>query len=552
MPLKRVSAPVLRSATIKDNLQKIEALNLEFKERDIKEQAKQAGLKYIDLKNSPLNQDALQLTTWEQVEAKKAVPFDLAGKTIHIAAVDPKSASFQELKNHYAANGYTLEVYLCSQEGIQSTKHYFENLLTKTEVPVQTTVEEKNFVSKQDLFAGQEEVFANGNGPEMINVLNLQAVQFRASDVHFQPEEKQVTIRLRRDGELYEVLKISLKQYLLLSGEIKRVAGLKINIRNIPQDGNYQFIVNNRQVSVRVSALPSKFGESIVMRLLDTEHAVVGFETLGFIDSSRDLIMKRLTNDRGLILVTGPTGSGKTSTLYSCLNFINTPEKKIITLEDPIEYELKNIIQSEINEQEDYTFAAGLRAILRQDPDVIMVGEIRDKEAGEIALQASLTGHLVLSTIHSNDAIGTIPRLLNMGIKEYILAAGLELVIAQRLVRKICEACKIPAEVDEVTKKEIISVLADLKKRGVVVPQLQFFKGKGCDQCAHTAYQGRVAIAEMLDMTDVIRNAVLSGDSSDALLLKAQEQGFISLMEDGVLKVTQGVTTLEEVWKGLV
>ena len=553
MALKRVSAPVLRSDTVKDNLQKIEAINLEFKERDIKELAKKAGMKYIDLKNAPLNQDAVQLTTWEQVEASQTIPFDVVGNTMHLACVDPKSKQTQEATSRFAVAGYAIELYLCSAEGIASTKHYFENLLKKTEVEVSTTVEEKTFVSKQDVFKGHEAVFENGTGPEMVNVMNLQAIHFKASDIHFQPEEKKVILRMRRDGELYEVLIISSKQYVLLSGEIKRSSGLKINVRNIPQDGNYQFIVNDRQVSVRVSTLPSKYGESIVMRLLDTQHAIVGLETLGFSEKDKNLIMEKLSSDRGLILVTGPTGSGKTSTLYSGLNFINTPEKKIITLEDPIEYELKNIIQSEINEEEGYTFADGLRAILRQDPDVIMVGEIRDKEAGEIALQASLTGHLVLSTIHANDAIATVPRLLNMGIKEYILAAGLELVIAQRLVRKICDSCKTPAEVPEATRKDIDSVLSSLQKRGITIPaSIQFFVGKGCDKCANTSYQGRVAVAEILNVTDVMRKAILSGDSADTLLEKAHEQGFVSMMEDGVLKVVQGITTLEEVWKGLV
>jgi len=325
-----------------------------------------------------------------------------------------------------------------------------------------------------------------------------------------------------------------------------------MNVRNTPQDGEYEFIVNERKISVRVSTLPSKYGESVVLRVLDAEHAIVDLEALGFREEAKKLIVEKSQKDRGLILVTGPTGSGKTSTLYSILHSINSPEKKIITLEDPIEFELKNIIQSQINELEDFTFASGLRSILRQDPDVIMVGEIRDLEPAEIALQASLTGHLVLSTLHSNDCVATIPRLLNMGVKDYILAAGLELVIAQRLVRKICNACKIPVELNDAVQKEIGVVMESLKQKGKELPGNQIYTAPGCDQCAMTGYQGRIAIAEVLPVSEKIRKSILSGASSSEMLKVAEEEGFLLIKEDGVLKALEGKTTLEEVWKVLV
>lgn len=545
------SAPLLRSAE-KNNLEKIAGINLQFKEREVKDRAKKAGIKYIDLKNTPVNQDATRLMTWDQVKESQAIAFNILGKTLSLAAVDPQSAATQKIIKQFQEMGYGVEMYLCSPEGIESTAHYFEALLPTKEVVVKTTVEETGVAHEKEIFAGEEPAFEKGTGPEMLNLVNLQAVRFHASDIHFQPEKDYTAVRMRRDGVMYQVLKISLKQYSLLAGEIKRQAGLKINLTELPQDGDYQFMANDRQISVRVSALPSKYGESLVLRILDAQNATVDLDQLGFSEFNKAAMIEAIEKDRGLILVTGPTGSGKTSTLYSCLHFINTPDKKIITLEDPVEYEIKNIIQSEINEDEGYTFSAGLRAILRQDPDVILVGEIRDRETAEIALQASLTGHLVLSTVHANSAVATIPRLVNMGVKEYILASGLEMIIAQRLVRRLCEHCKVPASIPAAQQKEIDEVRKSLSEKGLHFPEGKVFRSEGCDQCAHTAYQGRIAIAEVLHITDPVRKAIAAGESADVLLEKAKQQGFVTLKEDGILKILEGKTTFEEVWKVLV
>ncbi|MGE3279234.1 MAG: GspE/PulE family protein [Candidatus Altimarinota bacterium] len=549
---ENMAAPVLRSDSNEGNLQKIEAINQSFKEKDIKAKAKKAGIPYIDLKSAPLNQDALQLTSWTNVQQTQAVPFDVGGKTVHLACVDPVSEQCKIASQQLQEKGYQIQPYICSSEGLESTKHYFDNIVPLKQIPIQTEIEEKN-MSKQDLFEESRSLFETASGPEMLNRLNLEAIRFRASDLHFQPEEKGVKLRMRRDGEMYEVLTLTPKQYTFISSEIKRVAGLKINQLNLPQDGNYQFLVNKRLVSVRVSALPSKYGESLVLRVLDAQNAIVSLDELGFSDESKKLIIEKIEKEKGLILVTGPTGSGKTSTLYSCLNLINTPDRKIITLEDPIEYELKNIVQSEMNEAEGYTFASGLRAVLRQDPDVIMVGEIRDKEAAEIALQASLTGHLVLTTVHANSAVATIPRLFNMGIKDYILASGLEMILAQRLVRKICDHCKVPAELNDSVRTEIEKAVASLQKKGITLSNAtQIFKGAGCDQCAHTTYQGRIAVAEVMNISDEVRKAILSQSSEEEILQKAEEQGFVTMKEDGIRKVLEGKTTIEEIWKVLV
>jgi type IV pilus assembly protein PilB len=554
MPTSDPKPPVLRSSNKgQTSVEKIAEINQSFKERDVKGDARTKGLSYIDLKSAPLNQDALQLSSWENVKAARAVPFDISGNELSIACVDADHLGCKKMIQDFIDQGYKILPFLCSLEGLESTKHYFDNFGHLEEIPIETsTAEGEALTGKEGLFSEEEIIFETATGPEMANHMNLMAIRFRASDVHFQPMEGQVSLRMRRDGQLYQIFMISHKQYQLLNGDLKRSAGMKANVRNIPQDGNYSYVANERKISVRVSSLPSKYGESLVLRILDARNAIVKLEELGFSQLNQKKIHQHLEKQKGLILVTGPTGSGKTSTLYSCLSAVNKADNKIITLEDPVEFELENTVQSEINEEEGYTFGLGLRAILRQDPDIVMVGEIRDKEAAEIALQASLTGHLVLSTVHSNDAIATIPRMLNMGLKPYILAAGLELIIAQRLARRLCEHCKIPAKPEQQIMEEIEQTVEQLKQRGVQIDSRNISSAKGCGKCAETGYEGRIAISEVLSISDNIRRLLLSGEAINSILKAAQEEGFVSIKEDGVLKILEGQTTIEELWKVLV
>ncbi len=526
MPQEK-GAPVLRVKKSTDDLQKIHAINEEFRERDLKASAKKTGRKYVNLKQVPLNQDALALMSWDEVKAINMVPFDLTGKLLSVAALDLDSAEVQHKEKALEQKGYEIEDFVCSPEGIQFMEHYYEQLQLPEERKIRTTVDESSSTLKKDIFSDEEKKeFEHGTGPGMINVMNLGAVSFRATDIHFQPEEKEVVMRMRRDGELYEVLHLSPLQYQLLSGEIKRTSKLKINLASTPQDGNYQFTANERQVNVRVSTLPSRYGESVVLRILDAKVAMVELPQLGFSQEVKGLVLKALKADKGLILVVGPTGSGKTSTLYSCLNLLNTKNIKIMTLEDPIEYELKNVIQSQILEDQGYGFSTGLRAILRQDPDTIMIGEIRDREVAEIALQASLTGHLVLSTFHATDAIAAIPRLLNMGVKDYILSSGLSLIVAQRLARRMCEACKTKDETDT-------------------------WRAKGCEQCANTGFLGRIAIGEALVLSEALQKLILAGVSSQDLRTQAAKEGFVSMKDDALKKVQEGKISVDEMRKVL-
>lgn len=546
-------APVLRAGVTKEHGEKIMAINQTFKERDIRAFAKKKGIPYVDLVHFPIQQEALQMTTKDEIAKFQAVPFELISKELHVAAVDPESESLTPLLKPWQDKGFLIKRYMCSTESLEAAKKNFERIALREEVPVKTTVEEKKGMNIQDLFSAEEKkVFEAGSGPEMINLLNLAAVKFHASDVHAEPQEKLITLRMRRDGELYEVLTLQAKQYLLLSGEIKRTADLKINITDEPQDGSYSFVANQRSIQVRVSTIPSAHGESIALRILDAARAVVELDHLGFSDKHSEQIKKFLEKTKGLILVTGPTGSGKTSTLYSCLRLLNTPDRKIMTLEDPIEYRLERVVQSQINEKEDYDFPNGLRAILRQDPDIIMIGEIRDGVTAEIALQASLTGHLVFSTFHANDALASLPRLTHMGVKEHILASGLDVIIAQRLVRKICSACKAEVQLPAEYKVEMDAAIASLQKKGIAIPQeLKIYVGKGCDVCAKTTFEGRTVIAEVLNVTDAIRDGILKGAPASELLGIAEKEGFFTMKEDAVLKVLAGVTTIDEAWRAL-
>ncbi|MCK9271972.1 GspE/PulE family protein [Candidatus Gracilibacteria bacterium] len=378
------------------------------------------------------------------------------------------------------------------------------------------------------------------------------ALSFGSSDVHFDNGDEENVLRFRIDGRLVNVFSLSKTQYKLILERLKYKSELKLNITSIPQDGKFRINDGDNKIDIRVSTLPVKNGENIVCRILDSTNSIPKIDELGFMWPSKRKIQKSLNKKNGMILVTGPTGSGKTTTLYSILDILNTKETKIITLEDPIEYELPGVVQSEVNEKNGYTYETGLKALLRQDPDVIMIGEIRDGQTAQIAAQASLTGHLVLSTLHTKSAIEAIERLINMGLPPYILASSIDIIIAQRLVRKICVNCREEIEADssqnEIIKwmmKDIgIEAVSKAKKEG-----FKLYKGAGCEHCSHTGYKGRVGVYEVLNFNEEIKDMIRSGQSSETILKEARNQDFILMREDGVLKAMRGKITLEELFK---
>ena len=370
-----------------------------------------------------------------------------------------------------------------------------------------------------------------------VNLLISRAVEQRASDIHIEPFENELKVRYRIDGVLHDVEAPARRLQAAIVSRVKIMSKLNIAERRLPQDGRIKLRLMGREIDLRVSTLPTLYGESVVLRILDRSSIVVNLGSLGFPEDTLAQFERLITKPYGMILVTGPTGSGKTTTLYGALDKINSPDKKIITIEDPVEYQLFGVNQIHVKPQIGLTFANGLRSIVRQDPDVIMVGEIRDAETAEIAIQAALTGHLVFSTLHTNDAAGAVSRLLEMGVEDYLLASSLLGVLAQRLVRKVCEKCRRPAEITPAVQREL----------GADGAAVQVWEGTGCEDCAHTGYRGRSGIFELLPVNEVIRPLILKRSSADIIKDAAVQQGMRTLREDGWQKVRAGVATVAEV-----
>jgi general secretion pathway protein E len=370
----------------------------------------------------------------------------------------------------------------------------------------------------------------------LVNVVLTQALRRQASDIHIEPYEKDIKVRFRIDGILYEIFSLPKRFQAHIVSRLKVMANLDIAEKRLPQDGRIKIKVANKTVDIRISVIPMAFGERIVLRLLDKSISILGLAEMGMAEKRLEIFEKLINKNTGILLVTGPTGSGKTTTLYAALNRINSMEKNIITIEDPVEYELKGVGQIQVNPKTELTFARGLRSVLRHDPDIIMVGEIRDLETVEIAIQASLTGHLVFSTLHTNDATGALTRLVDMGVEPFLIASSLLAVLAQRLVRRICPDCKEPFPPEESTLEEL----------GLPKDQV-FYHGRGCDACMQSGYRGRAGIFELLVMDNDIRHLLTSGADSVRMKDMAVRNGMATLFEDGLLKVKTGMTTLNEV-----
>jgi len=375
---------------------------------------------------------------------------------------------------------------------------------------------------------------------EIIEIILAGAVKLKASDIHIEPEEEQAKLRVRIDGMLQDALSLDNKIYKSIVSRIKLLAKLKLNVSDRPQDGRFSILFKKTEIEIRASSLPSEYGESIVMRILDP-NSLVNIESLGLRKDLVKIFNKEIKQPNGMIIVTGPTGSGKTTTLYAILKKLNNPKIKIITIEDPIEYHLKGISQTQVDPKKGYSFASGLRSIMRQDPDVILVGEIRDLETAKIALQAALTGHLVLTTLHTNNAAGTIARLQALGEKPVNIAPAINMAIAQRLVRKVCKKC---SKLEKATKEEIIKIKKVLNKlpKEIKIPRI-----KGCKYCNQTGYKGRLGIFEFFLIDSEMEKLISKSPSTIQMQEFAQKRGMVSIKQDGFLKILEGLTTIEEV-----
>jgi general secretion pathway protein E len=377
---------------------------------------------------------------------------------------------------------------------------------------------------------------------QLVNLILSQAVRDRASDIHLEPFERSLKVRYRIDGVLHEVLSPPKALQPRITSRLKVMADLNIAETRLPQDGRIAIRVRNREIDIRVSVVPTAFGERMVLRLLDKSGGMLSLEDIGFASDLFPLYTRLIHRSHGIILVTGPTGSGKSTTLYATLQRLNSAELNIITVEDPIEYQVNGVGQIQVNPKIDLTFANGLRSILRQDPDIIMVGEIRDRDTAEIAIQASLTGHLVFSTLHTNDAPSAVTRLIDMGVEPFLISSSVLAMMAQRLVRLICPTCREPFEPDPETLRELGLTPADLEQHGG-----QFFHGRGCEACRHTGYRGRTGIYEMLVIDDPVRNHIMQRANANMIRTTAVQRGMRTLLQHGARRVLEGRTTAEEV-----
>jgi len=488
--------------------------------------AERIGVEYKTLIDLKVDKEVLKIYPEDLARNTQSVPLFIKNSFLHIAMQDPGNVSFIDQIQLFT--GYPLEVYLAAPSDI-------EDAINRIYRPQEEA---------KDLFSElkAEEGKALSESTSIIKIVDLiiaQAVRDRASDIHIEPEQSETRVRFRIDGVLHEIPAPPKEWEAAIISRIKVLAGMDIAESRSPQDGHFQAKVDERIVDFRVSTLPTIHGENVVMRLLDTASVTIGLERLGF-TTYEDLkrYEELISKPYGIILSTGPTGCGKTTTLYSALMRINTPDRNIITLEDPVEYRLGLIRQVQINPKAGITFANGLRAILRQDPDVIMVGEIRDLETARMAVQAALTGHLVFSTLHTNDAPSAVARLVDMGVEAFLVSASLIGVMAQRLIRVICSKCKEPYK----PSKAVLKKWGLEDKKDIVV-----YRGRGCDECKGTGYRGRTGIFELMTVSDEMKEMIISGASTGALRSKAKEYGMRLLWEDGREKVLKGITTFEEV-----
>ncbi len=508
--------------------------------------AQHLGTEQISIKDQELSKDILKLIPAAQARAYCVIPIKLEGNTLHVVVNDPLNASVvEELRfildrDIHILVGDPDEIeamvkQLYGEEGSESVDDLIsqiEGLTNVTEVAAPEIMTVENIAA----MAGEAPVI------RFVNLVLFQAIRDRASDIHFEPFEEEFKIRYRVDGALYEMAPPPKHLALPVTSRIKVMANLNIAERRIPQDGRIQMSIAGRPVDLRVSTLPTQFGESVVLRVLDRSVVNLDLATLGMPKQAFDDVCEIISRPNGIFIVTGPTGSGKTTTLYSCLGRINTIDSKLLTAEDPVEYEIEGIMQVPINPAVGLTFGRALRAFLRQDPDIILVGEMRDLETAQIAIQSSLTGHLVFSTLHTNDAAGAITRLLDMGVEPFLVSSTLEAVLGQRLVRKICKVCRTAYEP---TEQDL--TLLGLKPSEVVGKS--FYFGKGCSECNDSGYKGRTVLCELMRVSDPIRTLINERVAGLVLRDKAMELGMRTMRQDGIRRILDGETSLEEVVK---
>ena len=508
--------------------------------------AEQMGMQTVALEDFKFDEEVLEKISETMAQLYRVVPLKFENNLLTVATCDPQNLTIQDELRTFL--GFDIAMVVATERDVlQSITRHYDSEAESVEKLVQQLADDEEL--KQAISALENEKFnitdaeaLADSAPvrKLLNMVLLLAIKDHASDVHFEPFEDEFRIRIKAEGVLYEMVPPPRHLAFAITTRIKVMANLDIAERRMPQDGRIELMVGGHPVDLRVSVLPTIFGESVVMRVLDRSVVNLSLENVGMDDSMLSSFRSAIDRPNGIVLVTGPTGSGKTTTLYSSLTELNDIKDKLITTEDPVEYDIDGIVQIPIDTDVGVTFASCLRAILRQDPDTILVGEVRDLETAEIAIQAALTGHLVFSTLHTNDAPATVTRLKDMGIQPFMICATVEAILAQRLVRRVCTKCREEAEVSS-------SMLFDLGMKEEDIQGKTFYKGTGCENCNNTGYKGRIALFELMVLNDTLREMVMSNASTDELRDEATKFGMIPLREFGIAVAADGITTLDEV-----
>ncbi len=513
--------------------------------------AAQRGMGYVDISDVEIPADVLDKIPGQMANSYRVVPVEYKKENEELVVAIDNANNFKATDDLSTLLGFTITAKMTSPDALEDAinKYYAEEEDEKEEI--QNLIGEIQGDGYLAEFDGRDqsidlddlkELSDSNPVKKLLNLVLMQAIRDKASDVHFEPFEKEYKLRYRIDGVLYEMIPPPKHIAAAISSRIKVMAGLDIAERRLPQDGRISLTVGGNPVDLRVSILPTMFGESVVLRILDRSQVSLDLERLGLNQQDLGSVRQLITKPNGIVIVTGPTGSGKTTTLYSALNELNDEETKIITTEDPVEYDIEGITQVQIHTDIGLTFAKCLRSILRQDPDIVMVGETRDLETAEIAAQASLTGHLVFTTLHTNDAPSTVARILDLGVEPYLITATVEGIVAQRLVRKICPSCKTEFEPTEEQLFELSLTPEEVKGK-------KFYYGRGCSKCNKTGYRGRTALFEIMIFNDEIRELIMNQASTNVIRNAAQEAGMISLRDNGLEAIYNGITTIDEVVK---
>lgn len=536
-------------------VEKMEELRRKEEAHLIQSLSVQYGLPYVNLRGITINPDAILTIPEESARAGKCVAFELQNKKLSVAIRNPNNENTKKVLADLEQRGYTLNIVMASTDSLEHAwKRYKDRIDTSAVKKGVLDINPDAIVGLMDKLTSVETVTAYildirtlnsaRRVSETLEAVFAGALSLGASDIHIEPEEHGIRLRYRLDGVLQDIIDLERSIYERLISRLKLLSGLVINIRDEAQDGRFTFDIGEKKVEVRSSVIPGASGESMVMRLLDPTVATFKMENLGLNDRMLEIMLEEIKKPNGMIITTGPTGSGKTTALYAFLQKKHTPDIKIITIENPVEYKLDDIVQTQTSE--DYTFASGLRSILRQDPDVIMVGEIRDREVAETAVHAAQTGHLVFSTLHTNSAVGAFPRLIDLGVDSRIIGSTFNIILGQRLVRKLCKDCKeghkpTPEETEMITK-----ILEGHPFPPTFSEDTVLYEAKGCDVCNHTGFTGRRSIMEAIQIDDAVEEAVINDPREHIIMEAARPQKIPTMVEDGIDKVVTGITSLTE------